>query len=271
MGGAGKMPQSSANAEAKAENKTEAAPKEGDVQVGLNLNQGANAMMLGAMESAEAFGFKDPRAVHTFVSACTPEGDILVMKAHQAAKAAIKSVNPNIKVGVTLSLHAMQPEAGGEAAADKEWDEEFGHYLPYIKDDDFFGAQSYTRQCFDSQGNKYTPEGVELTQMDYEYYPQAIAECVRRVAKDFKGDIIVTENGIATSDDTRRQEYIKVATDELAKCIADGIPLKGYMHWSLMDNFEWQKGFNMTFGLIAVDRSTMKRIPKDSLKLLGSL
>lgn len=271
MSGAGKMPQSSANEEAKAENKTEAAPKEGDVQVGLNLNQGANAMMLGAMESAEAFGFKDPRAVHTFVSACTPEGDILVMKAHQAAKAAIKSVNPDIKVGITLSLHAMQPEAGGEAAADKEWDEEFGHYLPYIKDDDFFGAQSYTRQCFDSQGNKYTPEGAELTQMDYEYYPQAIAECVRRVAKDFKGDIIVTENGIATSDDTRRQEYIKVATDELAKCIADGIPLKGYMHWSLMDNFEWQKGFSMTFGLIAVDRSTMKRIPKDSLKLLGSL
>lgn len=124
------------------------------------------------------------------------------MKAHQAAKKVIKELYPDIKVGITLSLHDMQPEAGGEDAAAKEWDEEFRHYLPYIADDDFFGAQSYTRQCFDAEGNKYTPDGVELTQMGYEFYPQAIANVVRAVAKDFKGDIIVTENGIATG---RRQ------------------------------------------------------------------
>ena len=50
----------------------------------------------------------------------------------------------------------------------------------------------------------------------------------------------------------------------------EGIPIKGYMHWSLLDNFEWQKGFSMTFGLIAVDRTTQTRIPKPSLALLGS-
>jgi beta-glucosidase len=52
-------------------------------------------------------------------------------------------------------------------------------------------------------------------------------------------------------------------------CLNDGIPVKGYCHWSLMDNFEWQKGFSMTFGLIAVDRATQKRKPKESLKYLG--
>lgn len=247
------------------------APKEGDVQVGLNLDQGMNTMMLGMMECAKAFGLQDPRGIHTFVSMCTPEGDILVMKAHQAAKKVIKELYPDIKVGLTLSLHDMQPAAGGEDAAHKEWEEEFSHYLPYIAEDDFLGVQSYTRQCFDEKGNKYTPEGVELTQMGYEFYPQAIANVVRAVAKEFKGNLIVTENGVATADDSRRQEYIKEATAGLQACIADGIPLKGYLHWSLMDNFEWQKGFSMQFGLIAVDRSNMKRTPKESLSLLGSL
>lgn len=247
------------------------APKEGDVQVGLNLDQGMNTMMLGMMECAKAFGLQDPRGIHTFVSMCTPEGDILVMKAHQAAKKVIKELYPDIKVGLTLSLHDMQPATGGEDAAHKEWEEEFSHYLPYIAEDDFLGVQSYTRQCFDEKGNKYTPEGVELTQMGYEFYPQAIANVVRAAAKEFKGDLIVTENGVATADDSRRQEYIKEATAGLQACITDGIPLKGYLHWSLMDNFEWQKGFSMQFGLIAVDRSNMKRTPKESLSLLGSL
>ena len=247
------------------------APKEGDVQVGLNLDQGMNTMMLGMMECAKAFGLQDPRGIHTFVSMCTPEGDILVMKAHQAAKKVIKELYPDIKVGLTLSLHDMQPATGGEDAAHKEWEEEFSHYLPYIAEDDFLGVQSYTRQCFDEKGNKYTPEGVELTQMGYEFYPQAIANVVRAAAKEFKGDLIVTENGVATADDSRRQEYIKEATAGLQACIKDGIPLKGYLHWSLMDNFEWQKGFSMQFGLIAVDRSNMKRTPKESLSLLGSM
>lgn len=157
------------------------------------------------------------------------------------SKKVIKELYPDIKVGLTLSLHDMQPATGGEDAAHKEWEEEFSHYLPYIAEDDFLGVQSYTRQCFDEKGNKYTPEGVELTQMGYEFYPQAIANVVRAAAKEFKGDLIVTENGVATADDSRRQEYIKEATTGLQACITDGIPLKGYLHWSLMDNFEWQK------------------------------
>ena len=93
---------------------------------------------------------------------------------------------------------------------------------------------------------------------------------LRKTAKEFKGDLIVTENGIATADDTRRTEFIQRALAGVQGCIADGLPVKGYFHWSLLDNFEWQKGYSMTFGLIAVDRSTQKRYPKESLKLLGS-
>lgn len=54
------------------------------------------------------------------------------------------------------------------------------------------------------------------------------------------------------------------------RCVADGLPVKGYCHWSLLDNFEWQKGYCMTFGLIAVDRTTQTHTPKPSLAVLGS-
>lgn len=80
---------------------------------------------------------------------------------------------------------------------------------------------------------------------------------------------MVTENGIATEDDTRRVAFIGQATDGVASCIQSGIPVIGYMYWSLMDNFEWQKGFSMKFGLIAVDRATQERMPKPSLTFLG--
>ena len=114
------------------------------------------------------------------------------------------------------------------------------------------------------------PDGAELTQMNYEFYPEALENVIRAVHKDFHGDILVTENGIATSDDNRRVEFIRRALAGVQNCIADGIPVKGYCHWSLLDNFEWQKGFSMTFGLIAVDRATQTRYPKESLTYLGS-
>ena len=82
--------------------------------------------------------------------------------------------------------------------------------------------------------------------------------------------MIVTENGIATDDDNRRIEFIREALDGIHSCIADGISVKGYMYWSLLDNFEWQLGYSKTFGLIAIDRSTQTRYPKESLRFLGS-
>ena len=80
----------------------------------------------------------------------------------------------------------------------------------------------------------------------------------------------MTENGIATDEDSRLVAFIEKALEGVQNCIQDGIPVKGYFHWSLLDNFEWQKGYSMTFGLIAVDRSTQTRIPKKSLTYLGS-
>ena len=235
-------------------------------QVGINLKQMIANQKIAATENVEVFGVEK---LHTFVSQRTPEGDLLIMRAHCAARNEMKAICPHLKIGLSLSLHDMQPRRGGEKHAAKEWHAEFSHYLPYIRDDDFLGVQNYTCSRFGFFGQIDQPKGAELTQMRYEFYPEALANVIRAVHKEFKGDILVTENGIATSDDSRRVEFIRRALEGVYNCIEEGIPVKGYCHWSLLDNFEWQKGFSMTFGLIAVDRKTQTRYPKESLSYLG--
>ena len=244
-----------------------AAAADGTVQVGINMEKMMENMKLAAMENARVFGV--PKA-EVFVSSRTEHGDNLVMEAHKAARAAIREAAPHVKVGITLSLHDIQAQPGGEEAAAKEWADEFTHYLPALEGDDFLGVQNYTRSRVGANGQMPTPEGAELTQMDYEFYPEALENVIRAVHKEFKGDLIVTENGIATADDRRRVEFIRRALAGVQRCIGEGIPVKGYCHWSLLDNFEWQKGYAMTFGLIAVDRTTQTRYPKESLAYLGS-
>lgn len=242
---------------------------DGSVQMGMNLQKMMENQKYAAAENMEAFGTAQPQV---FTGGRTEQGDILVMRAHQAAKREIKALYPQMRVGLTLSLHDFQPQPGGEAVAEKEWDDELTHYLPYIEGDDFLGVQNYTRARTDANGTLPAPEGAELTQMNYEFYPQALENVIRKVAAVFHGDLIVTENGIATADDERRVAFIDEATDGVAACIRDGLPVKGYFYWSLMDNFEWQKGYGMTFGLIAVDRENgQKRMPKPSLAFLGGL
>ena len=238
---------------------------DGSVQVGINLQKMMEGQKAAAAENLEVFGVEK---VENFTSMRTREGDLLILKAHELAKKEIKALYPDIKVGLTLSLHDIQPQEDGMERAKKEW-EEFMHYLPYIKDDDFLGVQNYTRSLIGADGQLPNPDGAELTQMNYEFYPEALEHVLRKVAKDFHGDLYVTENGIATADDTRRVAFIDTALKGIVSCINDGLPVKSYFHWSLLDNFEWQKGYSMTFGLIAVDRSTQTRHPKESLSFLG--
>ncbi len=240
----------------------------GEVQMGLNMQAMMENMKYQAMENTEVFGTAQP---HCFNLGGSEHSDLLTMKCHQAAKKAIKALYPNIQVGLTLSLHDFQPTPGGEARATAEWAEEFTHYLPYIRDDDFLGVQNYTRTIVGPEDDLPVPDGAERTQMGYEYYPQSLEHVIRTVAKDFHGNLIVTENGVSCDDDSRRINFIDIATGGVARCVADGIPVKGYFYWSLMDNFEWQMGYRMRFGLIAVDRVTMERKPKESLGFLGSL
>lgn len=244
---------------------------ESALQMGMNFQAVMEQQQLAAKETAQAFGIKNPQGVHNFQSPCTPEGDLIICRAHAAARKAIKEINPDLQVGLSLSFHDFQPVPGAENVAQREWEKEYLHYLPYIKDDDYLGLQNYTRSLIGADGLLPIPASSELTQSEYEFYPQALEHVIRKVAEDSKGPIYITENGVATADDTRRVAFIKTALQGVQNCITDGLPIRGYFHWSLMDNFEWQKGFAMQFGLIAVDRENgQKRTPKPSLAYLGS-
>ena len=83
--------------------------------------------------------------------------------------------------------------------------------------------------------------------------------------------IYVTENGVSTEDDTRRIEYIQRALTGVRNCLASGIDVRGYIHWSLLDNFEWIMGYRPKFGLVAVDRQTQERTIKPSAHYLGAV
>jgi beta-glucosidase len=88
-----------------------------------------------------------------------------------------------------------------------------------------------------------------------------------------KGEIplLVTENGIGTDDDEQRIEYVQSALEGVLRAIADGIDVRGYTYWSLLDNFEWAYGYRPRFGIVSVDRTTFERTPKPSAHWLGQI
>lgn len=114
----------------------------------------------------------------------------------------------------------------------------------------------------------------ELTDMGWEVHPEGLYEVLTRIDGEYgPEEIFVTENGAAYSDapdensrvdDHRRIEYIKGHLEAAGRAIEEGVPLKGYFAWSLLDNFEWAHGYTKRFGLYWVDFDTRKRFPKDS-------
>ena len=133
------------------------------------------------------------------------------------------------------------------------------------------GVQTYTRSRVGPDGDQPPEQGVELTQMGYEFWPEALEQTIRYAAAQTKVPVYVTENGIGTEDDTRRAEYIRRALAGVQKCLADKVDVRGYIHWSLLDNFEWNFGYRPKFGIVSVNRDTQARTVKPSGRMLGEI
>jgi beta-glucosidase len=197
-------------------------------------------------------------------------GSVLI-QAHQLAVKRIKAASPGMPVGMTLALRDHQALPGGEEKLRAIEATDYQPYFELAKNDDFVAIQTYSRVRVDATGELPAPAEKEKTQTGWEFYPEALEESVRYVAKATGKPVWITENGIATDDDTRRIEYIRRATAGLQRCLDDGIPVGGYFHWSAFDNFEWNSGYGPKFGLISVDRKTFVRTPKASASFLGKL
>ena len=104
-----------------------------------------------------------------------------------------------------------------------------------------------------------------LTDMPYTIYGEGIYRAIQSVSV-LDVPIMITENGIADADDSRRELYIKRYLYAVSRAIDDGFDIKGYFYWSLMDNFEWAFGYDMKFGLFSVDHKTQKRSLRNSAK-----
>jgi beta-glucosidase len=193
-----------------------------------------------------------------------------MIPAHHRALAAIKSGPGKYPVGVTLAI-ADEQAVGAENRRDEKRAALYEPWLEAAAKSDFIGVQTYTRARVAKDGDLPPDPGAELTQMGYEFWPEALEQTIRYAASRAKVPVYVTENGVATDDDTRRVEYIKRALAGVRACLADRVDVRGYFHWSLLDNFEWNFGYRPKFGLVGVNRETFERTIKPSARLLGEI
>ncbi|MFT4256824.1 MAG: family 1 glycosylhydrolase [Pseudoxanthomonas sp.] len=193
-----------------------------------------------------------------------------VLEAHRQARAAIKAERAATRVGLSLAIPDDQAVGRNSRIAEKRRQV----YEPFFeagRDDDFIGVQTYNRTRIDAKGTLPKPAGAESTQAGDEFYPAALGGAIRYAHRATGKPVLVTENGIADPTDALRRRFLPAALQGMDAAIADGVPVQGYIHWSLLDNFEWLAGYGPRFGLVAVDRSTFKRTPKPSAALYAEL
>jgi beta-glucosidase len=195
-----------------------------------------------------------------------------LVAAHRKATDAIRSGPGEARVGLTLSMVDYQLEPGGEAWVERLRGPSEDVFLAATSGDDFVGVQTYTRMRVGADGPLPPEPGVPVTQMGYEFWPEALEGTIRRAVQQTGGvPVYVTENGIGTADDAQRIEYMERALAGVGRCLDDGLDVRGYFYWSLLDNFEWVLGYAPTFGLFAVDRMTFQRRPKPSSAFLCAI
>jgi beta-glucosidase len=192
---------------------------------------------------------------------------------HRAAVDAIRQAAPGVPVGLTLSMTDYQLLPDGEQRLESIRHHAEDVFLDGTGGDDFLGVQVYTRMRIGPDGWAGYEPGVPVLDMGYEFYPQSLGNCLRRAWDYTRGalPLLVTENGIGTTDDAQRIEYVRQALEGVLDVIAEGVDVRGYTYWSLLDNFEWALGYRPRFGLVNVDRATFARTPKPSAAWLSSV
>ncbi|MCJ7436855.1 MAG: family 1 glycosylhydrolase [Acidimicrobiia bacterium] len=194
-----------------------------------------------------------------------------LVAAHGRAFEVLKAGPGDFPVGLTLSMGDWGAEPGHE---DKIAEYRAHHedvYLEAARGDDYFGVQAYSRTRVGAAGVIGPEPGVEVLPMGYEYWPTAAEAAIRHAAEIVQIPLYVTENGIGTDDDEQRVRYLRASLEGVARTIDDGIDVRGFFHWSLLDNFEWAFGYLMAFGLVAVDRTTQARTIKQSARWLSEV
>ncbi len=224
-----------------------------------------------------------------------------VIDAHKKARDTIKKYRPNGKVGMTHALQEWEDDDNKRIKQYLKYNLE-DKFLEASKDDDFVGLQTYTIVRFPKSillsiatpvlldiplirrfilprilqifagRNGRIDENTRTTKMGYEYRPEAVLYNIKRLSKYFEGkDIFITENGIATDNDAERIEFVSAVLLDIHNYLESNNNVIGYLYWSLLDNFEWDLGYQMNFGLVEVDKQTFQRKPHKSAVWFGKI
>lgn len=214
-----------------------------------------------------------------FVTISYPDIDGMtpqLIAAHEQGYAAIKAERSNLPVSVTMNIIDFQPIAPG-SAAEKLREAAYGEWMDVVRRSaDFVAVQAYRQIVIPGDGKPPTPPaplpGVDPKDMMTNLFqPIVLRHAVEWAHARTGKPVFVSENGIDTENDALRIWHIDHTLKELQASIAAGTPVIGYLHWSLLDNFEWNRGYKPKYGLYAVDRTTFKRTAKPSAAHLGAI
>lgn len=197
-------------------------------------------------------------------------------RTHRRAYKVLKAKKPSLQVGMSMQLANIQAKRPHNYIdqTTTQWMRYFWNwwFLRRIrKHQDFIGMNYYFSDYYSGIGKRLNPK-VPLNDMGWYMEPEGIYPLLVRTWARFKKPIFITENGLADENDQHRQWWIEQTLVAMERAISEGVDLRGYFHWSLFDNFEWQDGWWPKFGLIAVDRENgMKRTIRPSAQWYAEL
>jgi beta-glucosidase len=207
-----------------------------------------------------------------FPAASDDEAIEVVGTAHRLAVDSVHAVAPGVQVGVTLALQEVVAAAGGEQFADSLDETLNRRFLRAIGSvGDFIGVQTYTRIAVGPDG-PLLPTG-QVSDNGLELAPGALSATCLQAQRITGLPVLITEHGVDFDDenDALRAELIEDTLRALAGAVADGLDVRGYLHWSLIDNFEWFNGYRGHFGLLGNDRDAQRRRIRPSAIRYGEI
>lgn len=195
-------------------------------------------------------------------------------RAHRRAYTILKQAEPAMQVGIAMNMSNSQPKHARNPlsvivayGSDYAWNRWFLNRIR--KQQDFVGVNYYMTNYFSgfARHNPTTP----VSDLGWYMEPEGIFPVLVQTYAHYKKPIIIVENGVADANDRYRKWWIEQTLIALQRALSQGVKLQGYLHWSLLDNFEWESGWWPKFGLIEVDREHgMKREPRASAEWLGN-